>query len=55
MQNHQKDKELINIVQNNKDYTIQNFHGADKKYSLICKNHKKMIPKQLDQKKHVQS
>ena len=50
MQNQQKDKELIKIAQNNKDYSIQNFHGADKKYSLICKNCKIVIPKQLENK-----
>ena len=48
MRNQQKDKELIKIAQNNKDYSIQNFHGADKKYSLICKNRKIVIPKQLE-------
>ena len=35
MQNHKKDKDLIKIVQNNKDYSIQNFHWLDKKYSLL--------------------
>ena len=48
MQNQQKDKEFIKIVQNNKDYSVQNFHGASKKYSLICKNRKIVIPKQLE-------
>ena len=47
MQYQQKDKELIKIAQNNKDYSIQNIYGADKKYSLICSNRKIMIPKQL--------
>ena len=37
MQNQQKDKDLITIVQTNKDYSIQNIHGFNKKYSLICK------------------
>ena len=46
MQNKQKDIKLIKIAQNNKDYSIQNFHGADKKYSLIYKNHKIVIPRQ---------
>ena len=36
------------IAQNNKDYSIQNFHGAYKKHSLICKNRKIVIPKQLE-------
>ena len=48
MQYQQKDKELIKIAQTNKDYSIQNFHRADKKYSLICKNRKIVIPKQLE-------
>ena len=37
MQN-QKDEELIKIIQNDKDYSIQNLHGVDKKNSLICRN-----------------
>ena len=44
MQNQHKDKELINISQNNKDYTMQNFH---KKHSLICKICKIVILKQF--------
>ena len=47
MQDQQNDKDLLKIAQNSKDYSIQNFHGADKKYSLICKNRKIVIPKQL--------
>ena len=48
MQYQQKDEEMIIIAQNNKDDSIQNFHGADKKYSLIYKNCKIVIPKQLE-------
>ena len=48
MQYQQKDKELIKIAQNNKDYFIQNFHGTNKKYYLICKNRKIVISKQLE-------
>ena len=48
MQYQQKDKNLIKILQNNKDYSIQNFHGADEKYFLICRNRKNLIPKQLE-------
>ena len=48
MQHQQKDKELIKIAQTGKDYFLQNFHGGDKKYSLICKNFKIVIPKQLE-------
>ena len=48
MQNQQKDKELISIAQNERNYSIQNFHGANTKYSLICKNHKIVILKQLE-------
>ena len=39
---------MLKISQNNKDYSIQNFHGANKKYSLICKNRKIVTPKQLE-------
>ena len=38
----------MKIAQNDKDYSIQNFHEADKKYSLICKNRKIVIHKQLE-------
>ena len=31
MRKQQKDKELIKIATNNKDYSMQNFHGAYKK------------------------
>ena len=46
MQNQQKDKELIKILQTNKDYSIQKVHGANKKYFLSRKNYKIVIPKQ---------
>ena len=36
VQNQLKDKNLIKNAQTNKDDFIQNFHCADKKYSLIC-------------------
>ena len=66
MQNQQKDRELIKIAQTNKDYSIQNFHGPDKKCSLICKIRKIVIPKQFEKQsgtimyyatleKHIQS
>ena len=48
MQYQQKDKELIKITQTNKNYFTFNFHGANKNYSLICKNCKIVIPKQLE-------
>ena len=32
----------------NKDYSIKHFHRSDKKYSLICRKHKNMIPKLLE-------
>ena len=48
MQNQQKDKELIKIVQTNKDDAIQNFHGANKKQFYICVNRKIVIPKQQE-------
>ena len=36
----------MKIPQNNKYYSTQNLYEADKKYSLICKNRKIVIPKQ---------
>ena len=48
MQYQQNEKELIKVAQNNKDYSIHNFHGADKNYFFTCKNHKIVIPKQLE-------
>ena len=45
MRYQQKDKDLIKIAQNNKDNSIQNFQGANMKYSLLCKNCKIVIPK----------
>ena len=42
----QKDKSLIEIAKEKpKDYSIKQFHGAGKTYSLICKNGKIMIQK----------
>ena len=32
----------------NKDYTIKHFHGADKKYSHVCRKHKIVIHKLLE-------
>ena len=44
----QKDKSLIEIAKEKpKDCSIKQFHGAGKKYSLIYKNRKIMIPKQI--------
>ena len=34
MQNQQRDKKLIKIAQNYKDYYIESVHGAGKKYSI---------------------
>ena len=44
----QKDKNLIKIAHTNKDYSIQNFHEAYKKYSLICINLNIVIHKLLE-------
>ena len=38
----------MKITTTQKDYFIQNFHMADKQYSLISRNCKIMIPKQLE-------
>ena len=45
----QKDKSLIEIAKEKPyHYSSKQFHGAGKKYSLICKkNGKIMIPKQI--------
>ena len=44
----QKDKSLIEIAKEKpKDYSIKQFHGASKKYSLICKHGKIVVPKLL--------
>ena len=48
IRNQQKAKELIKIIKTNKDYSMQNFDGADIKYSLICENLKIVIPKQSE-------
>ena len=42
-----RQKPLIETVKLNKDYSIMHFHGADKKYSLVCRKHKIVIPKVL--------
>ena len=38
MQYQQNNKTLIETAKLNKDYSIKHIHGADKKYSLICRN-----------------
>ena len=44
----QKDKSLIEIAKEKpKDYSIEQFHGAGKTYSLICRYKKNEIPKQI--------
>ena len=67
MRNQLKDKELIKNGQNDKDYSKQNLHGSDKKYSVICSSQNFVIHNQLDKQvikwyhnaschpKHVQS
>ena len=46
----QLDKPLIKIAKLDNNYSIKHFHGADKKYSLICRKHKIVIPKQLEKR-----
>ena len=46
MRYQQQDKNLIKIAKQNNDYSNKHFHGADKKYSLICRKHRIVIPKQ---------
>ena len=50
MKYQQDDKPLIETAKLNKDYSIKHFHGADKKYSFICRKHKIVIPKLLEKK-----
>ena len=50
MRYQQLDKPLIKLAKNDKNYSIKQFHGADKKYSLICRKHKIVIPKQLEKR-----
>ena len=38
MKNQEKDKELIKIAQNNKNYPSKNFYEENKKYSLKLQN-----------------
>ena len=38
MQCQQNDKSLFETAKLNKGYSIKHFHGADKKYSLTCRN-----------------
>ena len=44
----QKDKPLIETAKLKNDYSIKHFSWADKKYSLIYKKHKIVIPKLLE-------
>jgi transposase InsO family protein len=53
MRYQQNDKELIETAKKNKNFSIKQFHGAGKQYSLICFNNKIVVPKQL-QKRIVQ-
>ena len=47
MQYQQNNKCLIETAKSNKEFTIKQFHGADKKYSLICSKYEVVIPKTL--------
>ena len=47
MQYQQNNKSLIETAELNKYYLIKHFHGADKKYYLLCRKHKIVIPKLL--------
>ena len=49
----QKDKSLLETAKKNKNFKINQFHGAGKSYSLICFNNKIVVPKDL-QKRMVQ-
>ena len=43
MKSQQQDKTLSETAKLDKKYSIKLFHGADKKYSLICCNNKIVI------------
>ena len=45
MRYEQNEKPLIETTKLNKDYSIKHFHGIDKKYSIICRKYKNVIPK----------
>ena len=48
MQYHENNKSLIETAKSNNEYSIKHFHMVDKKYSLICRKHKIVIPKVLE-------
>ena len=48
MQHRQNNKPLIETTKLNKDYSMKQFHGVDKKYSLVCRKHKIEIPNLLE-------
>ena len=48
IQRQQNNKSLIEAAKLNKDYLIKHFYRADKKYSLICRKHKIVIPKLVE-------
>ena len=50
MLNQQKDNNLIKIAKTDKNYSIKPFHGAGKKYALICFHDKIVIPKQIQKR-----
>ena len=47
MRSQQKDTTLIKTAKADNNYSLKHFHGADKKYSLICRNNKIVIPEEL--------
>ena len=46
----QNNKLIVVSAKLNNDYSIKYFHGVDKKYSFICRKHKIVIPKLLENK-----
>ena len=55
MRYHHNDKPLIETAKLNKNYSIKHFHKAEKKYSLICRNHKMVILKLLGKSRRMVS
>ena len=48
MQYQQNNKSLVDTAKSSKDYSIKHFHRANKKYYLICRKHKNLIPKLVE-------
>ena len=50
MRYQQQDKSLIKLAKSNKNFKLKQFHGAGKKYSLICFNDRIVVPEPLQKR-----